>query len=153
MSSIEHFIRLSVINDRELPMSATVIINNHVVIQKPLTTSENIPLNFLYDYQNHADNFLKIEFKGEEQPSKRITIKQISINHQPINVFSGFYIPDQNDWWQNLSETELEFFKKKIFSHGGELGWFGSITYEYVNKRQSWHKKDPWTFNRKKIFL
>lgn len=153
MSSVDHSISIALVNKLKLPISITIYVNDQIKIKQNFLDSGNYILAFEHDYQDQAINVLKIQFRGQEQQSKQMTLKQIIINGQQLQVNSGFYVPDKNKWWKHLGNSELQSNKEKYFCHGGELGWFGSIIYEYVDKKQRWHMTDPWTFNRRSIFL
>ena len=79
----------------------------------------------------------------------------MSINNQKLQVSSGFYTVYPNDFWNSLSDSDNEQMKHKVLSHGGMLGWFGEINFEFFDlkhKRQM-GKYHPTRFGVNRIVL
>ena len=153
MPSVDHRINIILINELKLLTSIIIYVNDQIKIKQHFYKSGNYVLEFTHDYRGQAANVLKIQFQGQEQESKQLTLKEIIINGQQLNVNSGFYVPARNKWWNNLDHYELQLKKQKYLCHGGKLGWFGSIVYEYVDQKQPWRVTDPSLFKTKRIFL
>lgn len=153
MPSVDHSIKISLINKLQLPMSIEVSVNDQIKTTQHFRQSGDYVLEFIHDYQTQSVSSLQLHFQGQEQESKQITIREIKINNQLLQVNYGFYVPNKNQWWTNLDPNKLQSIKEKFLNHAGEMGWFGTMTYEYIDRKQPWCANDPWVFTRQRLFL
>lgn len=152
-----HQIKFSLVNEKKLPVNISVSINEQALNECTLSDScDDYTIDFVFEYsQPEKINTLTIQFSGEEQQNKQLTIKNIIINDCHLSVYSGFYEVKHNKWWQDLSSEEYRTTRRKVLEHGGQLGWFGSISYEFINSIDalSTNKIDPCKFGVSKIKL
>lgn len=153
---IKNKIVFSIVNDEQKKISIKMIVNDkdQVWSQDFNSTENEISAEFDYNYKEPY-NWLTIYFTGEEQKNKLLSLKSVSINNQKLQVYSGFYTVYPNEFWNNLSEDESVRMKHKVLAHGGMLGWFGEINFEFFNLKNKRHMGmyHPNRFGVNKIIL
>lgn len=128
---LHHSIHYNIINEQNLPFELQIFINQD--LKKIISFSDlqnNNLLDFDYNYKQ-KNNCLEFVFKGQEQQQKLLKINSIKIHNTNINVLSGLYETESNEWWQSLNQDQLSQARKRVLSHGGNFGWFGKISYYY----------------------
>jgi len=133
MSTI-HNINYNILNQKNKNFIIDVYINDILLTSATHTKTEmNQSLIFEYDYKksNNTDYSLMLVLHGEEQQHKEMKVKNILINNSIVDINNSYYLPEMNNFWNSLSANKYKQMKKKLSSHGGIFGWFGSIEYEY----------------------
>jgi len=132
--SVIHKINYNILNQENKNFIIDVYINDDLLSSVTHNkTQKNQSIIFEYDYKNNNNSkySLIIVLCGKEQQHKEMELKNIYINNSIIDVNSGYYYPKINKFWNSLTEKERKTMKKKLTSHGGVFGWFGSVEYEY----------------------
>ena len=153
---IKNKLVFSIVNDEQKHISIKMTMNDKDPVweQEFFTAEDNVAAEFDYNY-TEPYNWLTIYFTGDEQRNKLFAIKSVSINNQKLQVNSGFYTVYPNDFWNNLSDSDSEQMRHKVLAHGGMLGWFGEINFEFFDlkhKRQM-GKYHPTRFGVNRIVL
>jgi len=119
-------------NLQEHVICLDVYVNGNCVVQKTLTQNvEEQFLEFYYDYKVGA-NRLKVVFNSnQDQPHKLLTIHNVLIGKEHINVYRGYYKPYTNDFWKSLNAEDRKNMTRKCAMHGGNFGWYGEVEFEY----------------------
>jgi len=93
-------------------------------------SEKGVIVEFWHEYDETDSHILSIHFAnpidGEEPPAKMLMIRAILINKSSVDPIIGSYLLDKNEW---LEEQSKEFLNKHTMSHGGIMGWFGSMHY------------------------
>ena len=128
---LHHSIQYSIINQKNLPFTLNFYVEQNLVATVNHDCSiTNTVCIFDYDYK-HSNNCLKILSFGQEQSQKLFQLHKINIESHDINVLSGLYETESTDWWKTLDEEQLANARQKVLSHGGNFGWFGTVSYYY----------------------
>lgn len=143
--NVNHRINYDILNAEQKKFTIDIFVNGwHVKSATHKNTENNQRIEFLYDYNisKNTVNILKLVLSGEEQKDKCLILKNVIINNSILDINNGYYLPNKNKFWQTLTPEEKKHMKKKVISHGGNLGWFGSLDFEYYIEKPGQPVKD-----------
>ena len=92
-------------------------------------------VTFRNEYVDSNSNTICFDFSGDaEAYTKYLKINSILINNVWLNLYNADYKPALNqDWWNNLTESEQESYLDKIHGmNGNTFGWFGQISFKFL---------------------
>ena len=144
MINLHHQILYDVENKEHKDFIIDIYINNNLVnstVHKLSKKNQLIDFHYSYDTQTTSKHLIKLIIHGHEQKYKSLNLKKILINNLIIDHNKGFYKPENNVFWESLSPEDKKTMKKKVISHGGIFGWFGSVEFEYYVTTKKNRKK------------
>ena len=97
----------------------------------------HIKLDDVYDFRSSSVKRLTIDWQGEkETENKYFIFDKWSVNNQLIPSWKAIYIPEKNDYIENIklngSTQEKNELRKKILFCGHRFGWFGKIIWDFL---------------------
>jgi len=149
MTEIFHSIKYDVINGQGKQFNIDIFINDKLQLSLSETKSSEANVatwNYCYSDEEKIAN-LAIVLSGEEQQNKLLRIRNIIVNKQPVNIYTGFYYVKDSPWWQSLNADQYKKERRRTVLHGGCLGWFGHIEYSYELVRNKKPGKKQLTYN------
>jgi hypothetical protein len=117
-----------------------LFVNESLVYEKIFEPGIENEETIMFDriYTNGTKNKISFFWSRQDQKEdsdKLLSIKDILIKKQPLNVHNAEYFPiiDQF-WWSGLNDKERSYFNDIIYGKSGKkFGWFGEINFYFCS--------------------